>query len=112
MNLIDVIALAKAGYTKRDIEKIRAEEKEAEETELPFTDETIEDEVSLEESSDEEMSEVVDYKALYEESIKTIQAKDETISVLQKANAHKDLGDDKSSDIRTLAEESLKALLD
>ena len=111
MKLIDMIALAKAGYTKRDIEKIRAEELEevnegADESEASII--TEEEAGSIPDTDPEEVQ--PDFRELYESAMKTIKAQTDEISRLQKANMSRDISGEQK-DIYQLAQDSLNALI-
>lgn len=107
MNLIDVIALAKAGYSKKDIEKIRAEENE----QFENGEEVIDVEINETETDDGKAEDIeIDYKALYESAEKTIKEKDDLITSLQKANTEKDISGQKH-DLNKEVKDSLNALI-
>lgn len=111
MKLIDIIALAKAGYSKKDIEKIRNEETEnGEEVNV----ETIETEVNVETETevgkDETDSSDIDYESLYNDANKKLAELEEKISVIQKANTDRNLsGNEKSFEDKV--KDSLQALI-
>ena len=114
MKLIDIIALAKAGYSKKDIEKIRNEETENGEEVNPETGVETETEVSVEAETevgkDETDSNDIDYEKLYNDANKKLVELEEKISVIQKANTVKNLsGNEKSFEDKV--KDSLEALI-
>lgn len=112
MKLIDIIALAKAGYSKKDIEKIRNEESEnGDEVNVETTVETqVNVETETEEGKDETDSSDIDYESLYNDANKKLAELEEKISVIQKANTVKNLsGNEKSFDDKV--KDSLQALI-
>ena len=110
MKLVDMIALAKAGYSKRDIEKIRAEElEEANESAAESEASQTEEEAgSIPDTDPEEVQ--PDFRELYESAMKTIKAQTDEISRLQKANMGRDVSGEQK-DIYQLAQDSLNALI-
>lgn len=112
MKLIDIIALAKAGYSKKDIEKIRNEE--SENGDEVNVETTVESEVSVETETevgkDETDSSDVDYEQLYNDANKKLAELEEKISVIQKANTDRNLsGNEKSFEDKV--KDSLQALI-
>lgn len=89
MTLTEILSLAKAGYKKRDIDALI----NAENTRAEQTDESVDNNVPLapsEESADipvsaEEPS--VDYKALYEATMKTLETTQASLREAQKINS-------------------------
>lgn len=90
MKLSEVIALAKAGYSKKDIEVIKREEEKEVEKPIPPAEEpdvVVEDVPDPEDELievEEDEEEIIDYKKLFEES----QAK---LKEVQKENAKQPL---------------------
>lgn len=92
MNILDIIALAKAGYTAKDVKEL-------------MTLETANEDISSKESEevpDRSKKEDIDYKALYEKSIEEINTlkadKEKTASELKEAQIN-NTNDNISSDI-------------
>lgn len=92
MNLTDVIALARAGYKKKDIDELLAIE--VEEPEEP--QEKVEEKEEPEETEEEEEP-AVDYKKLYEES-------QEQLKAAQKKNVKEPMKDDSKKDEDVVAD--------
>lgn len=111
MKLIDIIALAKAGYSKKDIEKIRNEETEnGEEVNVETIETEVNVETETEEGKEETDSSDIDYEQLYNDANKKLAELEEKISVIQKANTVKNLsGNEKSFDDKV--KDSLQALI-
>lgn len=94
MNLSDIIALAKQGYKPDDIKELIAlsKEDEKESNESKATENSTDgaegepEEQTVEGTTTEDSTDNVDYKKLYEESQKKIEA-------LQKENVNKDLSE-------------------
>ena len=112
MKLIDIITMAKAGYSKKDIEKIRNEETEnGEEVNVETNVETeVNVETETESGKAETDSNDIDYEQLYNDAHKKLVELEEKISIIQKANTDRNLsGNEKSFEDKV--KDSLNALI-
>lgn len=112
MKITEIIALAKAGYKKSDIDKIIEEEKAAAESEEIDEVEEIEEEKEeiKEEHIEEEKEEEPDYKALYEELKKSKEETEKKLKQAQKMNREKEIEKSDKTD-EDIVSEMLRGLM-
>lgn len=91
LNIMDVLAFAKAGYKPADVKEIMAMSEASEEAPTPAPEEDVKHEVKKEPDEKPVADDVPDYKAMFEELQKKNDELSNQIKELQQTNIAKDV---------------------
>lgn len=97
MNIIDRLALIKAGYSKKEIAEMeKAEKDEPKDTPQDDPKDTPQDDPK--DTPQDEPKDTPDYKALYDEAIKNLEDANKKLKIAQSANNHANTADNDNVD--------------